>query len=168
MLICSCFVRLLWYVIQLCGLAGACYIFLYALDGFVSKPTFTSLERVDYPIWEIPFPAVAVCSVNKISRKAAMSYAIELWALIVEFILVDCLLIVYDLLSFSSTQQKDQTKRKTTQSIGCLKTFVIWAIRLILMRNFTINTSFSRICSTSSTSAMRHNCLIRKTNSSSR
>lgn len=59
-------------------MAGAGYIFLYAFDGFVAKPTFTSLESVNYPIREIYFPAVAVCSVNKISKKAAMDYAIEL------------------------------------------------------------------------------------------
>lgn len=59
-------------------MAGAGYILFFALDGFVSKPTFTSLESVDHPIWEIPFPATAVCSVNKISKKAAMNYAIEL------------------------------------------------------------------------------------------
>lgn len=70
--------RLLWYAIQICALASAGYIFLYAFDGFVAKPTFTSLESVNYPIREIDFPAVAVCPVNKISKKAALNYAIEL------------------------------------------------------------------------------------------
>lgn len=70
--------RLLWYAIQLCAIFGAGYIFLHTFDGFVSKPTFTSLEKVDYPIHEIDFPAVAVCPVNKISKRAAMNYAIEL------------------------------------------------------------------------------------------
>lgn len=72
------FNRVLWYVIQLCALAGAGYIFLYALDGFVAKPTVTSLEGIDYPTEEVTFPAVAVCSVNRISKKAAMEYALEL------------------------------------------------------------------------------------------
>lgn len=65
-------------MVQLCALAGAGYILFFALDGFVSKPTFTSLETLDHPTWEIPFPAVAICSVNKISRRAAMEYAFEL------------------------------------------------------------------------------------------
>lgn len=72
------FSRLFWYVVQLCAIGAAGYIFFFALDGFVSKPTFTSLESVDHPIWEIPFPAVSVCSVNKISRKAAYEYAVTL------------------------------------------------------------------------------------------
>lgn len=54
------------------------YIFLYAFDGFAAKPTFTSLESVNYPVHDIEFPAVAICSVNKISRKAALAYATEL------------------------------------------------------------------------------------------
>lgn len=58
----SNFEKLLWYIIQLCALAGAGYIFLYALDGFVSKPTVTSLVTVDHPVWQIPYPAVSVCS----------------------------------------------------------------------------------------------------------
>lgn len=65
-------------MIQLCALASAGYIFVFALDGFVSKPTFTSLDNIKHPISAIPFPAVAICSVNKISRKAAMDYAFEL------------------------------------------------------------------------------------------
>lgn len=59
-------------------MTGAAYIFLYAFDGFVAKPTVTSLESVNYPNRDIEFPAVAVCPVNKISKKAAMDYAIEL------------------------------------------------------------------------------------------
>lgn len=65
-------------MIQLCGLAAAVYIFVYALDIFAAKPTVTSLESVNYPIHDVPFPAVAICPVNKISKKAAMAYAIEL------------------------------------------------------------------------------------------
>lgn len=72
------FDRLFWYSIQLCALAGAGYIFLYAFDAFANKPTYTSLESVNYPIYEIDFPAIAVCPVNKISKKAALAYATEL------------------------------------------------------------------------------------------
>lgn len=76
------FSRLIWYGIQLCALASAAYIFLYAFDGFVAKPTFTSLDSLNYPIWEIPYPAVAICSVNLISKRAAMDYAMDLYAYI--------------------------------------------------------------------------------------
>lgn len=67
--------RLYWYVIQLSGLAAAVYIFIYAMDTFAAKPTVTSLESVNYPIHEVPFPSVAICPVNKISKTAAMNYA---------------------------------------------------------------------------------------------
>lgn len=72
------FFRLLWYFIQICALVATVYIFLKAFDDFAAKPTFTSLESMNHPVWEVSFPAVAVCSVNKISKKAAMQYAIEL------------------------------------------------------------------------------------------
>lgn len=62
----------------MCALVGAGYIFLYAFDIFSANPTFTSLESVNYPIHEIDFPAVAICPVNKISKKAALAYATEL------------------------------------------------------------------------------------------
>lgn len=74
----SCWHRLFWYGIQLCALAASGYIFVYAFDVFSAKPTFTTLESVNYPVSELDFPAIAVCPVNKISKKAALEYAIEL------------------------------------------------------------------------------------------
>lgn len=62
----------------MCALIACGYIFLYALDGFVSKPTYTSLLNDQHPVWDIQFPAVAVCPVNKISKKGAWQYALEL------------------------------------------------------------------------------------------
>lgn len=81
------FDRLLWYLIQLCAVTAAVYIFLHAWQNFTAKPTFTTLQSVKHPIWEVPFPAVSICSVNKISRKAAWEYAEELFVLHLSFLL---------------------------------------------------------------------------------
>lgn len=67
--------RILWYLALSIALASAVYIFLTALEGFSSKPAFTALKSVKHPIWKVPFPAVAICSVNKISKRAARDYA---------------------------------------------------------------------------------------------
>lgn len=67
--------RLLWYFALSIALVLAVYIFLTALDEFSSKPAFTALKSVKHPIWKVPFPAVAICSVNKISKRGARDYA---------------------------------------------------------------------------------------------
>lgn len=67
--------RILWYFALSIAMASTVYIFLTALDGFSSKPAFTSLKSVKHPIGEVPFPAVAICGVNKISKRGARKYA---------------------------------------------------------------------------------------------
>ena len=32
------------------------------------KPILTSLESTNYPVWEIDFPGVTVCSPNKVNK----------------------------------------------------------------------------------------------------
>ena len=32
------------------------------------QPTITAVEETDYPIWDVYFPAVAICNNNKIAR----------------------------------------------------------------------------------------------------
>lgn len=61
------------------AVCAAVYIFLHAWQNFARQPTFTTLHSVKHPIWRVPFPAVSVCSANKISRKAARLYAEELY-----------------------------------------------------------------------------------------
>lgn len=70
-----CCTRILWYFALSIASASAVYIFLTALGEFSSNPAFTALKSVKHPIYEVPFPAVAVCNVNKISKKAAREYA---------------------------------------------------------------------------------------------
>lgn len=33
---------------------------------YQTTPTVTTIETLNYPIWEVPFPAVTVCNINKV------------------------------------------------------------------------------------------------------
>lgn len=48
---------------------------MVAWGRFTDNPTITTLESQQYSVLDIPFPAVAVCSNNKISKSAADQYA---------------------------------------------------------------------------------------------
>lgn len=53
-----------------------------AWGRFTDNPTITTLESQHYDVMDIPFPAVAVCNNNKISRSAADQYAQYLYVII--------------------------------------------------------------------------------------
>lgn len=67
--------RIFWYTIQLLAFTATIYLLLFALDDLTLKPVYTQLKSVKYPISNVPFPAIGICSVNKISKKSAIKYA---------------------------------------------------------------------------------------------
>lgn len=67
--------RAFWYIIQLIAFGATIYLLLFALGDLTVKPVYTQLKSFRYPVSNIPFPAVGVCTVNKISKKAAIKYA---------------------------------------------------------------------------------------------
>ncbi|GBP13389.1 Sodium channel protein Nach [Eumeta japonica] len=68
--------RLLWLVMVM-------FIFGYALrttwHDILGKPLIVSMESTVYAIENVDFPAVALCNVNRISRKASKQLAEELF-----------------------------------------------------------------------------------------
>ena len=50
------------------GAFGACYFILALWDKWETSPVYVSVESTSYPIAYVPFPAVTVCSVNKIQE----------------------------------------------------------------------------------------------------
>ncbi|XP_063706216.1 sodium channel protein Nach-like, partial [Culicoides brevitarsis] len=63
LVICSCIASMLiWYSMYLSS----------------DTPTVNIVESVQYPTYKIPFPAVTICNVNKISKKAIYAMAKEL------------------------------------------------------------------------------------------
>ncbi|KAJ9586858.1 hypothetical protein L9F63_019540 [Diploptera punctata] len=53
------------------GLAGAIVLINKVWMQYSTSPTITSVENTHFPIWNIPFPAVTVCQVNKVHYSAA-------------------------------------------------------------------------------------------------
>lgn len=61
------------------AMIGTIYLFKILLMDYYSTSTVTTMESYKYPLSNVAFPGVAVCNINKISRKRAMSLAQELY-----------------------------------------------------------------------------------------
>ncbi|CRK88708.1 CLUMA_CG002364, isoform A [Clunio marinus] len=66
---------LMWWTLHIIITIAAIYIMMYAWSSFTDNPTITTLESQHYPIYNLNFPAVGICSNNKISRREAENYA---------------------------------------------------------------------------------------------
>ncbi|XP_033609232.1 sodium channel protein Nach [Cryptotermes secundus] len=65
--------RTLWTFMCTIGLAGATILINKVWTQYSTSPTITSVESTHFPIWNIPFPAVTVCQVNKVHLSAAVA-----------------------------------------------------------------------------------------------
>lgn len=61
--------RILWFVLQTLVISVSVYLILNYWYGFMENPTFTARLNRDLPIQNVPFPAVSICSLNKISKR---------------------------------------------------------------------------------------------------
>lgn len=61
---------LLWASICILGLAFALYLMNLVWIRFISTPTFTVLQSIHYPTYELEFPAVTICNTNKVYAPA--------------------------------------------------------------------------------------------------
>lgn len=73
------FERLFWFVIQSVAVSAALYLVGQTWEDFTTNPTVTTLVSQNYPVNKVPFPAVALCNTNRLSRQAVMEYALELY-----------------------------------------------------------------------------------------
>jgi hypothetical protein len=45
----------------------ACWVFIRpGFERWRDQPVFTSVELTNYPVWEVYFPAVTICSTNRV------------------------------------------------------------------------------------------------------
>lgn len=70
--------RTMWTIINMIGAGSLLFFTITAWNSFATNPLVTTLHDTIYPIRNIPFPAVSVCSNNRISRTEAIKYAKEL------------------------------------------------------------------------------------------
>ncbi|XP_053669889.1 pickpocket protein 28-like [Anopheles nili] len=70
--------RLFWLLVLILEAATLVAIIISAWSKFTANPLITTLYDTIYPIELVPFPAVSLCSNNRISRTAAYRYARQL------------------------------------------------------------------------------------------
>uniref|UniRef100_A0A1I8NZN9 Uncharacterized protein n=1 Tax=Stomoxys calcitrans TaxID=35570 RepID=A0A1I8NZN9_STOCA len=57
------------------GVTFAIYVCFSTMTSFLAEPTVTTLDPQVKAIWDVPFPSIAVCSKNKLSRRAMKEYS---------------------------------------------------------------------------------------------
>ena len=63
--------RIAWAVIVLTATVTSIVLLYVSWHWNAETPTATVIESTHYAIWNVPFPAVTVCSMNKISKSGA-------------------------------------------------------------------------------------------------
>ncbi|XP_053673786.1 sodium channel protein Nach-like [Anopheles nili] len=67
--------RTVWLLAVLSSTIVAITLLAISWSWSVETPTVTVTESTNYPSWNLPFPAVTVCNMNKISASAALNRA---------------------------------------------------------------------------------------------
>ncbi|XP_047104454.1 sodium channel protein Nach-like [Schistocerca piceifrons] len=71
---------LLWAVVQVAAGVWCARYILAVYRDYQDTPTATTVESTTHPIWSVPFPALAVCNNNRISRAAVIAMAANMSA----------------------------------------------------------------------------------------
>ena len=58
--------RVLWLLLCVASIVFGCFLSYPVLMKWVNFPTITTILQTNFPISEIPFPAVTICSNNKV------------------------------------------------------------------------------------------------------
>lgn len=75
---CLCTRSFFWFVFHITALT-VLIAFLWGTYTKEQKALVTTMYHPMYPIWKVEFPAISVCSLNRISQRAAWQYAHNLW-----------------------------------------------------------------------------------------
>ncbi|KAH8335649.1 hypothetical protein KR074_007695 [Drosophila pseudoananassae] len=70
--------RLIWLLLHTVTAVSLVVVLSLTWEQFVAQSFVTNLKDPLYPVENVPFPAVSICTNNRISRKAALKYAEEL------------------------------------------------------------------------------------------
>ncbi|XP_034839656.1 sodium channel protein Nach-like [Maniola hyperantus] len=73
--------RSVWAVTVVISIICAIFLVVTAYRWYARNPIVTVVETTQGVIWDIPFPAVTICDLNIVSRKAARSFTQELMSL---------------------------------------------------------------------------------------
>lgn len=67
--------RILWILITIFGICLTFYLVINSYLEFLESPTVTSEDPIKTSVLELSFPAVSVCSANRISQKELIEYS---------------------------------------------------------------------------------------------
>jgi len=67
--------RVLWLVLCLMGFVLNVYFIVPIWIKWNNQPTLTTLDSTNHPVWEIDFPAITICSPNKVVERKLESLA---------------------------------------------------------------------------------------------
>lgn len=55
-----------WFVLTISSGMFSLHMMNLVWIRYQTTPTVTTIETLNHPIWEVPFPAVTVCNINKV------------------------------------------------------------------------------------------------------
>lgn len=70
--------KFIWFCVHFFAVSASLWIVWTTWTDFTDNPTITTLESQNYPVKGIPFPAVGLCNINRISKWRARKYAEQL------------------------------------------------------------------------------------------
>jgi amiloride-sensitive sodium channel len=95
------FERWLWIILSFFALITAVILLWISWNWTAETPTTTVIESTNYPTYNLPFPSVTICNMNKISKLALAEIVKEMW--------VDCLaLSLSDLSQFRLNRKRPE------------------------------------------------------------
>jgi acid-sensing ion channel, other len=69
------FERWLWILLSFVALITAIVLLWISWNWTAETPTTTVIESTNYPTYNLPFPSLTICNMNKISKAAALATA---------------------------------------------------------------------------------------------
>lgn len=58
--------RVLWFISCVAGIYCAVLMMRLVWQRFQNNPTITTIDTTNHPIWNVPFPSVTICNINKV------------------------------------------------------------------------------------------------------
>lgn len=71
---------IIWSSACVMGAVFAIVLMGLVWDRFQTTPTITTVETNNYPIWNVPFPAITICNINKVYAPATKNITDKLYS----------------------------------------------------------------------------------------
>ncbi|XP_015171758.1 PREDICTED: sodium channel protein Nach-like isoform X2 [Polistes dominula] len=113
------FERVIWFAVHVTTICILVYFVTDAYSAFVSMPMVTSVESDHYPTSKIMFPAIAICSINRISRQSAVKMARKVYRSNVTNLSVEEILELFEHLgdSYNSMRKLEKNRRNELNNL---------------------------------------------------